>query len=118
MDAEQVLDDMRSALISAGHRVIVIGEVVPDPPVTILVAPGLNFAKYGTRPSDANFAVVCAVASGDRAVRTLLKKVYEVTEVLDGASGEYAVKEATPDSFPGPTGNLPCYIIEVEAELT
>lgn len=118
MDAEQTLDDMADSLKTAGHRVVLLGETLPDPPCVVLIPPGLRWTTLDVRPDEGTFGAAFVVAHGDTSSRELVRAIYAITEALDTASGEYVIKEARPDSFPSANGSLPAYIIEIEAGLT
>jgi hypothetical protein len=85
-----------------------------QPPTVVLGPPELSEWGYDGQPHVASFSVAVVVAESARAVGELLALLPAVVAAVDSVP-DVAVSRAAPGTWPA--GNLPCYLIEIEASL-
>jgi hypothetical protein len=111
--------DMYEA-IAAALRELRTPRFYPDlsatvaPPAVILGPPEQTWVGYGDAPREATFTVALVVAADSRAVPALLDLLPSVTAALLDVPDCVLVR-AAPGTWP--VGDLPAYLIEIEASL-
>ncbi len=84
------------------------------PPAVVLGPPEQLWEGYGDAPRNARFTVALVVKQDERAVTRLLELLPSVTAALNNVQ-DCAVTRAAPGTWP--VGDLPAYLIEIEASL-
>ncbi|MEV7263974.1 hypothetical protein AB0N38_10525 [Micromonospora aurantiaca] len=87
---------------------------VVEPPATALGPPALTWDAYCVEPTEARFIAYVVVARDERALPRLWDLVPRVAAALD-AVPDAVVRRADPGLYP--SGELPCYQIQVEVSL-
>lgn len=107
---------LRSAVGGVVPRTVLVGED-PEPPCLVVVPPRLTWGGPGVEPTDAELVIALVVAKGDRSVDELLGLVEATVAALDTCDNDIVVRAAEPGTYPSPAGELPAYLIEIEASL-
>lgn len=84
------------------------------PPALVLGPPEQVWEGYGAAPRTATFQVALIVKQDERAVAALLDLLPSVTAALNAVQ-DCSVVRAVPGTWP--VGDLPAYLIEIEASL-
>lgn len=87
---------------------------VIEPPATLLGPPALTWDAFCAEPTEARFVAFLIVARDERALPRLMELLPRVVAAVDAVT-DAVVTRADPDIYP--SGELPCYKIQIEVSL-